>query len=60
MEAIYFIVTAIALYFVSDRILDRIEVAFERRFEHRTLIFFAILLVLTLTSFALIRKLMPA
>ncbi len=60
MEAIYFTVTAIGLYFASDWILNRVEEAFQRRFEHRTLIFFAILLVLTLASFTLIRKLMSA
>ena len=58
MEALYFTVTAVALYFVSDRILNRIEIVAKRRFEHRTLIFFAILLTLALASFALIRKLM--
>lgn len=58
MEALYFTVTAIALYFFADWILNRIEVAAKRRFEHRTLIFFATLLILALASFALIRKLL--
>jgi predicted PurR-regulated permease PerM len=57
MEAVYFALTAIVLYFVSDWVLDRIERAYGRRFEHRTLIFFAILLVLALASFAFIRRL---
>ena len=57
MEALYFTLAAIALYFVSDWILNRIEAAAGRRFQHRSLIFFAILLVLALASFALIRRL---
>lgn len=58
MEAVYYTLTAIALYVISDWILQRMEVAAGRRFEHRTLIFFAILLTLALTSFALIRRLL--
>jgi hypothetical protein len=58
MEALYYTVTAVALYFVSDWVLNRIEIAAKRRFEHRSLIFFTILLILALASFALIRKLL--
>ncbi|NIR60641.1 MAG: hypothetical protein GWO02_14595 [Gammaproteobacteria bacterium] len=57
MEVVYFTLVAVALYFVSDRILERIEIARGARFEHRSLIFFAILLTLALVSFALIREL---
>ncbi len=57
MEAIYFTVVAVILYFGSDWILQRIEIARGSRFEHRTLIFFAILLVLAVTSFSVIRSL---
>jgi hypothetical protein len=55
MEIIYFTLAAVMLYFAADWILDRIESAAGRRFENRTLIFFAILLILAVTSFALIR-----
>lgn len=55
MEMLYFLIAGIALYFVSDWALDRIEVAAGRRFENRTLIFFGILLGLALVSFWLIR-----
>ena len=51
MEFLYFTVAAIALYFVSDWIVDRIEQAAGRRFEHRTLLFFAIIFVLGTVSF---------
>lgn len=56
MEILYFTLAAIVLYVVSDRILDAIERRAGRRFEHRTLIFFAILLGLALATFALIRR----
>lgn len=58
VEALAYTAVAILLYFVSDRLLQRVEVAYGRRFEYRTLIFFAILLVLALASFALIRHLL--
>jgi hypothetical protein len=55
MEILYFTLAAVFLYVGADWILKRIEVAAGRRFEYRSIIFFAILLVLALTSFALIR-----
>ncbi len=56
MEILYFTVTAIALYVISDWALNRMEEFAGRRFEHRSLIFFGIILVLALVSFALIRE----
>lgn len=56
MEFIAFTVVAIALYFFSDWILNRIEIHRGTRFEHRTLIFFAILLALAIVSFQLIQQ----
>lgn len=55
METLIFIVVAVGLYVVSDRIVDLVERRAGRRLEHRTLMFFAILLVLALISFRLIR-----
>ncbi len=57
MEAVYFTLAAIVLYFVSDRILERIEVARGARLEHRSLVFFGILLGLALIGFAALRQL---
>lgn len=57
MEMLYYTVTAILLYLGADWILDRIETAAGRRFEYRSLIFFAILLGMAVASFALIRHL---
>ena len=56
MSIVYFTLVAILLYLVSDWILNRLEVAAGKRFEHRSLIFFCILLTLALTSFALIQS----
>jgi len=55
MEAITYTLAAIVLYLFADWLLVRIEVRAGKRLEHRSLIFFAILLTLALTSFWLIR-----
>jgi len=60
MEAVWYTIVAVVLYLGSDWILQRMEMARGERFEHRTLIFFAILLALALASFALIRHLAAA
>ena len=57
MEIIYFTVTAMFLYVAADWILKRMETAAGKRFEYRSLIFFAILMTMAVTSFALIRNL---
>ncbi len=56
MQSLYFTLVAIALYFVSDWILDRVEISLGRRLEHRTLVFFFLLLSLALVTFALIQR----
>jgi hypothetical protein len=55
MEFLAFALVVVGLYFLSDWLLRRIEVAAGRVFEHRSLIFFAILLATALLSFWLIR-----
>ena len=56
MSAIYFTVVAIALYLVSDWLLQRVEASAGRRLEHRSLIFFVILLSLALITFSFIQQ----
>ena len=46
METLALAVIGIALYFVSDWLVDRFERSAGRRFEYRTLLFFLILLML--------------
>ena len=60
MEALYFTLTAIACYLLADWLLGRMELIAGRRFENRSLVFFAIILTLALASFALIRNLTGA
>ena len=55
MSIVYFTLVAIVLYLVADWLLERLEVAMGRRLEHRSLVFFAILMTLALTSFSLIQ-----
>ena len=57
MEIFYFTFAAILLYVAADWILKRMEIAAGKRFEKRSLIFFAILMTMAVTSFALIRLL---
>jgi len=54
MEMIYYTVTAVLLYLVSDWILNRIEIYRGQRLPYRSLIFFVIILILSVTSFSLI------
>jgi hypothetical protein len=55
MGAIWFTLVAIVLYLVSDWLLERVELAVGKRLEHRSLIFFAILLSLALVTFSIIQ-----
>ena len=55
-----FTVLAVVLYLVSDRALNALEVRAGRRFEHRSLIFFVILLALALLAFSAVQHFLPA
>jgi hypothetical protein len=57
MENVLFLVMAVVLYFASDGIVQAVELRLGRRLEHRTLLFFVLLLGLALASFALVRQL---
>jgi len=59
MEILYYTVAAIFLYVISDWILNRIEIRRGERFENRSLIFFAIILVLSIVLFNLIQQFQP-
>jgi len=56
MEMFYYTVAAIFLYVVSDWILNQIEIRRGERFENRSLLFFAIILVLSVLLFNLIKQ----
>lgn len=57
MASLYFIATGVVLYLIADRLLDLIERYRGARFGQRTLVFFAILLVLALVTFPIIQRL---
>lgn len=57
MEVIYYTLVAAGLYFMSDRLLDRIENARGARFKYRSVVFFIIILVLAFLTFGLINYL---
>ncbi len=44
----------------ADRVLDALERRAGRRFEHRSLIFFGILLGFAVVTFAIVQRLAPA
>jgi hypothetical protein len=57
LEVIYYTLIAGGLYFMSDWILDRIEISRGERFQNRglrSLVFFLIILVLAFISFGFI------
>ncbi len=56
-EIVAYTLVGIILYLGSDWILVQIENASGRKFENRSLIFFAIIIILALSSFAVIRLL---
>lgn len=51
MQFVYYTFAGVALYLLSDWILARVEGWRGAAFEHRSLVFFVIILVLALTSF---------
>jgi len=55
VEIVYFTLVAILLYLLADWILRRIEAYLGRVLKQRTVVFFVILLILALVSFAAIR-----
>jgi hypothetical protein len=56
MEILAYLVVGAVLYLVSDRLVRAVEWRLGRRLEHRSLLFFAILLGLALVSFEAIRR----
>ncbi|NJD33042.1 MAG: hypothetical protein FIB04_14280 [Gammaproteobacteria bacterium] len=59
VEALLFTALAVVLYLVADRVLDALERRAGRRFEYRSVIFFVILLLLAVISFAVVRRFGP-
>ena len=60
MALIYYTLTGIILYVVADWVLRQLEARAGRIFEHRTLVFFGLLLSMALVVFAVIRAIVGA
>ena len=58
MEVIYYTLVAAGLYFASDWLLDRLEIARGERFKNRNIIFFFIILTLAFFSFNFMKYLL--
>jgi hypothetical protein len=58
MTALYYTIAGIVLYLAADWILRWLERRAGRVFEHRTLVFFLLLSVMAVASFAAIRAFM--
>ncbi|NJN40000.1 MAG: hypothetical protein HC807_02830 [Gammaproteobacteria bacterium] len=56
MTAIYYTLVGVILYLAADWILRRLEARAGRILEHRSLVFFLLLTVMAVGSFALIRS----
>ena len=56
LEMLSFMLAGIILYFVSDEILNRIEIYQGKRLKNRSIIFFVIILTLSMSAFALLDK----
>ena len=55
MEFVVFLLVAVALYLVADKLLILIEDTLGRTLEQRSVVFFALLLVMSIISFWLLR-----
>jgi hypothetical protein len=56
MESVYFLAVGIGLYLFADKLLNIVEQRRGARFEHRSVIFFVIILALASAVFAVIRQ----
>ena len=56
MAYLYYTITEVLLYLLSDWILNKIETYYGKRFEYRSVIFFVIIMVLAVGSFEMIDR----
>lgn len=56
MAYFYYTLIAILLYFLSDWILNRIEYAMGKRLKYRSVVFFFIIMTLSVTAFEYIGR----
>lgn len=56
MAYLYYTVTAVFLYLLSDWILNKIEHSVGRRLKYRSVVFFFIIMTLAVSSFEMIDR----
>jgi hypothetical protein len=56
MQILLFTILAVLLYVAADRMLDAMERRAGRRFDYRSVFFFAILLVLAIVVFSAVQR----
>ena len=56
MAYLYYTVTAVILYLFSDWILNKVEQRLGKRLQYRSVVFFAIIMVLAVGSFEMIDR----
>jgi predicted PurR-regulated permease PerM len=56
MAYLYYTVTAVILYLFSDWILNKVEQRLGKRLQYRSVVFFAIIMVLAIGSFEMIDR----
>jgi predicted PurR-regulated permease PerM len=56
MAYVYYTITAVLLYLLSDWILNKIEQRVGKRLQYRSVVFFAIIMVLAVSSFEMIDR----
>jgi hypothetical protein len=59
VQILLFTALAVVLYLVADRALNALELRAGRRFDNRSLIFFAILLALAVVTFSAVQHFAP-
>ena len=56
MAYLYYTVAAVALYLLSDWVLNKIEQRLGKRLQYRSMVFFVIIMVLAVSSFEMIDR----
>ncbi|MBF0425327.1 MAG: hypothetical protein HQL66_05880 [Magnetococcales bacterium] len=60
MQSLIFVLVGVALYLMTDRLIEALERRRGARFEYRSVIFFLLILMFSLVTFQLIERFVPA
>ncbi|MBF0134654.1 MAG: hypothetical protein H7833_17995 [Magnetococcus sp. DMHC-1] len=59
MQSVIFVLVGVVLYLLTARILEALERQRGARFQHRSVIFFVLILMFSLITFQIIERYMP-